>query len=96
MKTERKGISDVKLYEDMSHVEELPKGGDFMELNGTLIMGESQNYDMFLLVIAWRVGGGKKGRWMVDDVLMGLTTFAMTPQAVFFCKMVIMSPLIIH
>lgn len=81
MKTKRKARSDVQLSEDMSHVAELPPGKDFMECNGTLFMGEAQGYDMCLVALNWHVGGGPKGKWMVDRANIGHTTFQMIPHA---------------
>lgn len=82
MTIKRDARSDVELSEDLSHVEELPRdqGSDFMELNGVLVLGESQGCDIVLGVGAWHVGGGREGKWMVDDAMMIQTTLAIVPQ----------------
>ena len=80
METKRKAMSDVQLIDDVSHVEQLPPGKDFMECNGTLWMGTAQGYDLCLVVINWHVGGGPKGKWMVDKANIGHTTFQMIPH----------------
>ncbi|MFH2044657.1 MAG: hypothetical protein ABIK92_05885 [Pseudomonadota bacterium] len=82
MAEKREATSDVQLSEDLSHVAELPKdqGSDFMELNGVLVMGESEGYDIALGVGAWHVGGGRNGKWKADDAMMNQTTLVMVPQ----------------
>ncbi|MBU3950130.1 MAG: hypothetical protein KJ882_08315 [Proteobacteria bacterium] len=80
MQTEREAKSDVQLFEDMTHLDKLPAGDDFMEDFANLILGESEGYDFCLVPNFWHMGGGKKGKWKVDNVLMVQTTFLMLPQ----------------
>ncbi|MBU3948028.1 MAG: hypothetical protein KJ826_07395 [Proteobacteria bacterium] len=80
MTKEREARSDVLLFEDMTHVDEMPKGEDFFEDNANLILAESQGYDLCLLPNLWHVGGGKKGNWQVDDVMIVQTNFMMLPK----------------
>lgn len=80
MTREREAQSDVQLSEERSHVAELPPGRDFFEFNGGLVMGESRGMDLRFSFGAWHVGGGRKGKWRVDDALIGFTTLVMVPK----------------
>lgn len=80
MTKEREAKSDVELSEEMSHAGELRPGGDFHEVHAQLFMGESQGYDICLVPNAWHVGGGKKGKWRVDDAMICQTTFIIVPK----------------
>ena len=80
MPTERKARSDIQLSEDLSHLDQLPQGSDFFELNGVFVQGESQGYDFYLGTAAWHVGGGRDGIWRVDEAVMGQNTLVMVPQ----------------
>ncbi|MBU3948016.1 MAG: hypothetical protein KJ826_07335 [Proteobacteria bacterium] len=80
MTKEREAASDVQLSEDLSHVTELPQGKDFCEWIGGPVMGESDGHMFLLGAGAWRTGGGRKGKWRVDDSLMGQNMFMMVPN----------------
>ena len=80
MTKERKATSDVQLSEDLSHVDQLPKGGDFFETNAFFVQGESEGYDICFGTAAWHVGGGRNGIWRVDEAVMGQNTLVMVPQ----------------
>lgn len=73
----REATSDVQLWEDLSHVDELEGGEDFMEDFAQLIMAESEGIDFCLVPIMWHVGGKKDGYWQAEDVMMIQTTLVM-------------------
>ncbi|WP_435547632.1 hypothetical protein [Desulfobacterium sp. N47] len=65
MNKHKKAVSDVQLYEEMPKIEQLPKGADYFDFTGMMVMGESQGNDLCLVLIVWRVGGEKKANgWL--------------------------------
>lgn len=76
----KKAISDVRLEENKSYKDELPKGSSFIEYNGTLILAESGDYDITLIAMGIRCGGGKKGIWQVEDTFIEHTDFIAVPK----------------
>ncbi|MFH2047392.1 MAG: hypothetical protein ABIK92_19870 [Pseudomonadota bacterium] len=80
MNKNRKAVSDVQLSEEMPKIDQLPKGSDYFDFTGMMVMGESQGNELCLVLIVWRVGGGKKGKWMVDEAPILQTSFMMQPH----------------
>ncbi|MEX1670568.1 hypothetical protein AB4876_16730 [Zhongshania guokunii] len=78
---EIKAHTNVTLADQLSYVDKLPKGMPYMENNGFMIMGETDEGEEFSFVSCiFRVGGGKDGPWQVDDVYKGHTTFMAVPK----------------
>lgn len=77
-----KGIakSDVELAEDRSHIDDLPKGRDVMEVNGLIVRGEAGGCEVCVLAMLWRFGGGPRGQWRVDESALIQTAFHMVPR----------------
>lgn len=73
--------TNVTLDDQMSHVSQLPEGMSYLENNGFLIMGETdEGEEVSLVSCIFRVGGGKDGPWQVDDTFKGHTTFMVCPK----------------
>ncbi|BFM08258.1 hypothetical protein [Halioxenophilus aromaticivorans] len=74
-------ITNVTLDEQLSFSEKLPKGMAYLENNGFMIMGETEEGDEVSFVSCiMRVGGGKDGPWQVDDAFKGQTTLLIAPH----------------
>lgn len=81
MLTRRKAVSDVKLNEDLSHIDQIPKGDTYFEYWGNLVMGTTTDgMDFMLGPGAYRLGGGRKGYYRVDDSLMCQSLLQLAPQ----------------
>lgn len=73
--------TNVNLDDQMSHVDELPAGMAYLENNGFMIMGETdEGEEVSLVSCIFRVGGGKEGPWQVDEGFKGQTTFLVSPK----------------
>ncbi|MBU4011435.1 MAG: hypothetical protein KJ882_11800 [Proteobacteria bacterium] len=81
MTIEKEARSNATLADQLSYKESLPKGVSYMENNGFLVMAETEDGDEISLVSCiFRVGGGKKGPWQVEDKFVGQTTFQIKPK----------------
>lgn len=80
MTKQREASSDVLLSEDVSHVDALPKGKDFMEVNGLIVRGEAEGMEVCLEAMLWHFGGGRRGQWRVDEAVAVQTNFHMAPK----------------
>ncbi|GAB3101818.1 lipocalin family protein [Aestuariicella hydrocarbonica] len=73
--------TNVNLEDQLSYKDLLPQGMPYLENNGFMIMGETDEGDEVSFVSCiFRVGGGKEGPWQVDDEFKGQTTFMVTPK----------------
>jgi len=78
---EIKARTNVTLADQLSYVDKLPAGMPYLEKNGFLIMGETEEGEEISLVSCiFRVGGGKDGPWQVDGKFKGQTTFLVGPK----------------
>ena len=74
-------ITNVTLEEQLSYKDKIPAGMDFLENNGFMIMGETEEGEHFSFVSCiMRVGGSKDGCWSTEDSFKGQTTFLVTPK----------------
>lgn len=80
MVSEREAVGDVQLDEDVSRSGLLPKGTDYMEVNGLIVRGECKGMEMFFSSNLWHFGGGKDGQWRVDEAVVNHTNFHMFPK----------------
>lgn len=80
MAMERSAKSDVQLSEQVSHVDLLPKGKEYMEVNGLIVRGEADGMEICLESMCWHFGGGRNGQWRVDEAVVAQTNFHMVPK----------------
>jgi hypothetical protein len=79
--TDASPVTNVTLKDQLSFAEQLPAGLSYLENNGFMIMGETDDGDEVSLVSCiMRVGGGVNGPWQVEDAFKGQTTFLATPK----------------
>lgn len=78
--TDFKPITNVTLDDQLSFKDELPAGMSYLENNGFMIMGETdEGEEISFVSCIFRVGGDKDGPWQVDDAFKAQTTFLVSP-----------------
>lgn len=79
--TEIKPITNVTLEDQLSFKDQLPPGMPYLENNGFLIMGETEEGEEVSIVSCiMRVGGSKDDIWQVEDAFKGQTTFLVSSK----------------
>jgi hypothetical protein len=79
--TEVTAQTNVTLEEQLSYVDDLPAGMSYLENNGFMIMGETdEGEEISFVSCIFRAGGDKDGPWMADDGHYGQTTFLVEPK----------------
>lgn len=73
--------TNVTLEDQLSHVDQLPAGMPYLENNGYMIMGETdEGEEVSFVSCIFRCGGGRDGPWQVDETFKGQTTFLASPK----------------
>lgn len=80
MKRQRKATSDVRLDEEMGHVDELPAGDraeHFQDHNGIAVFGKCGDFDVLVVGTIYHVGGRL---WGIEDGAVQQTNLIISPN----------------